>query len=533
MSFFLSFLKAGLQFYCWVGLLCSTISVSTSTVSYLGCVFLVAVQPGSPKSLSALPGSRATHNPQMPPSQHSNKHHHHPSTTSKNSPMPPKRKAPSSAKASSAKRARTAAGTQSPNESAIEDSITVLPRPLPATPSASRENAGSAVTTPAATTNKRTRSSTKKDNSAARGSAKPGSRKSTVTPKTRSTPRGNKNDDVVAEEVAEAEAVEGAGGEEEEAEVAPSVEPTNKRTDPFNAPSSSGDELSRDQRQVPKPAVKSKAKSRRPKITYKTRKPAVQVDGSDDEISTTRSSPVLPAEKVVPTPITPATTIKPRSRPPRTQRKRALPAPENLGVAPVAPMGLGSEEATPSAGKKRKRVSAGRKQILQQTKDDDIEEEEAEDGEKGEPDEPAVAQEEDVDGEHEIDEDFVATDGTIVAPGQSARALRKEERESAKKRLSLMKPANETIATLAGLEDPFASERPKRTRTEVVSENAAVPDPAVDAIPDADLEQFPAESIQRLKKRVMPKLMGRKRSKLVGVSDEEGYAYKNRYYLYL
>lgn len=330
----------------------------------------------------------------------------------------------------------------------------------------------------------------------------------------------------------------GEGGAEkgrEEAEVRSSAEPTDKRTDPFDAPSSSTDELSRDQPQVPKPALKAKAKSRRPKITYKTRKPVVQVDGSDDEISTTRSSPVPPAKKVVPTPVTPATTIKPRSRPPRTQRKRALPAPEDLDIAPVAPMGPRSEEATPSAGKKGKRASAGRKKTPQQTEEGNIEEEEgAGDREGEEPDELAVEQEEeDVDGEHEIDEDFVATDGTIVASGQSARALRKEERESAKKRLSLMTPAKETMATLAGLEDPFASERPKRTRTEIVSENVAVPDPAGDTDPDAEMEQFPAESIRLLKKRVMPKLMGRKRSKLVGVSDEEGYAHKTRYHLYL
>ncbi|KAG0639675.1 hypothetical protein HOY80DRAFT_71948 [Tuber brumale] len=432
--------------------------------------------------------------------------------------MPPKRKAPGSTKASSAKRARTAAGTQSPDKPTIGESIAVLPLP-PATPSTSRENAGSAVATPAATTSKRTRSSTKKDNSATPSSAKPGSRKSTLTPRTRSTPRGE-------------------NGDEEEAEARPSAEPIDKRADPFDAPSSSGDELSRDQRQVPRPALKTKAKSRRPKITYKTRKPVVQIDGSDDEISTTRSSPVFPARKVVPAPVTPATTIKPRSRPPRTQRKRALPPPESLDVAPVAPVGAESEEATPSAGKKGKRANAGRKQILEQTGEDDIEEEEEEEEagsrEDEEPDELVAAQEEeDVDGEHEIDEDFVATDGRIVTAGQSARALRKEEREAAKKRLSLMTPAKETMATLAGLEDPFASGGPRRTRTEIVSENAAVSDPAADAIADADLEQFPAESIQRLKKRVMPKLMGRKRSKLVGVSDEEGYAYKTRYHLYL
>lgn len=446
--------------------------------------------------------------------------------------MPPKRRVPGSAKTSSAKRARTATGTQSPNGSVIADSIAVLPPPLPTTPSTSQENADPALSTPAATTAKRTRSSAKKDSSATPGSAKPGSRKSTATPRTRSTPRGRKGDDAVAEDAMGGEG--GAGKGKEEVEVRSSAEPTDKRTDPFDAPSSSTDELSRDQRQVPKPALKAKAKSRRPKITYKTRKPVVQVDGSDDEISTTRSSPVPPAKKVVPTPVTPATTIKPRSRPPRTQRKRALPAPEDLDIAPVAPMGPGSEEATPSAGKKGKRASAGRGKITRQTEEGNVEEEGAGDRESEEPDELAVEQEEeDVDGEHEIDEDFVATDGTIVASGQSARALRKEERESAKKRLSLMTPAKETMATLAGLEDPFASERPKRTRTEIVSENMAAPDPAAGAVPDAEMEQFPAESILLLKKRVMPKLMGRKRSKLVGVSDEEGYAHKIRYHLYL
>ncbi|CUS08580.1 unnamed protein product [Tuber aestivum] len=437
--------------------------------------------------------------------------------------MPPKRKAPGSAKASSAKRARTAAGTQSPNRPAIGDSIAVLP-PVPATPSASRENAGSAAATAADTTAKRTRNSSKKDGSATPGSAKLSSRRSTLTPRIRGTPRRKRDDDAVAEEVLEGEG--GAGEDEEEPGAGPSAEPTDKRTDPFDAPSSSGDELSKDQPQVPKPSLGAKAKSRRPKITYKTRKPVVQVDGSDDEISTTRSSPVLPAKKVVPAPVTPATTIKPRSRPPRTQRKRALPAPENLGVAPVAPIGHGSEEATPSAGKKGVRASAARKKIPQQTKEDDIEEEEEKeevgDGEDEESDEMVAPPEEDVDGEHEIDEDFVATGGTIVTSGQSARALRKEERESAKKRLSFMTPAKETMATLVGLEDPFASERPKRTRVEIVSENMVASDPAADAIPDADLEQFPVESIQRLKKRVMPKLMGRKRTKLVGVLDEEG-----------
>jgi len=404
----------------------------------------------------------------------------------------------------------------------------VLP-PLPTTPSASQENAGPAVSTPAATTTKRTRSSAKKDSSATPGSAKPGSQKSTVTPRTRSTPRGKKGDDAVAEE---AVGEGGVGREKEDAEVRSSTEPTDKQADPFDAPSSSADELSRDQRQAPKPALKAKSKSRRPKITYKTRKPVVQVDGSDDEISTTRSSPVPPVKKVVPTPVTPATTIKPGSRPPRTQRKRALPAPEKPDVAPVAPME--PEEATPSAGRKGKKASASRKKIVRPTGEGDVEEAGAGDREGEELDELAAGQEEeDVDGEHEIDEDFVATDGTIVTSGQSARALRKEERESAKRRLSLMTPAKETMATLAGLEDPFASERPKRTRTEIVGENMAVPDPATDAVPDADMEQFPAESIRRLKKRVMPKLMGRKRSKLVGVSDEEGYADKTRYRLYL
>ena len=440
--------------------------------------------------------------------------------------MPPKRKVPASAKASSAKRARTAAGTQSPNGPVIGDTIAVLPLPLPTTPSASQENASPAVSTPAATTTKRTRSSAKKDSSATPGSAKPGSQKSTVTPRTRSTPRGKKSDAVAEEAVGEGGAGKGKG----EAEVRSSTEPTDKQADPFDAPSSSADELSRDQRQAPKPALKAKAKSRRPKITYKTRKPVVQVDGSDDEISTTRSSPVPPVKKVVPTPVTPATTIKPRSRPPRTQRKRALPAPENPDVAPVAPME--PEEATPSAGRKGKKASASRRKTIQPAEEGDVEEAGAGEGE--ELDELAVGQEEeDVDGEHEIDEDFVATDGTIVTSGQSARALRKEERESAKRRLSLMTPAKETMATLAGLEDPFASERPKRTRTEIVGENMAVPDPAADATPDADMEQFLAESVRRLKKRVMPKLMGRKRSKLVGVLDEEGYAHKTRYHLYL
>jgi len=404
----------------------------------------------------------------------------------------------------------------------------VLP-PLPTTPSASQENTSPAVSTPAATTTKRTRSSAKKDSSATPSSAKLGSQKSTVTPRTRSTPRGKKGEDAVAEEVV---GEGGAGKGKEEAEVRSSAEPTDKQADLFDAPSSSADELSRDQRQAPKPALKAKAKSRRPKITYKTRKPVVQVDGSDDEISTTRSSPVPPVKKVVPTPVTPATTIKPRSRPPRTQRKRALPAPENPDVAPVAPMV--PEEATPSAGRKGKKASSCSKKIPQRTEEGDVEEGGAGDREGEELDELAVGQEEeDVDGEHEIDEDFIATGGGIVTSGQSARALRKEERESAKRRLSLMTPAKETMATLAGLEDPFASERPKRTRTEIVSENMAVPDPAAGAIPDADMEQFPAESIRRLKKRVMPKLMGRKRSKLVGVSDEEGYAHKTRCHLYL
>src|SRR5205807_2022942 len=103
----------------------------------------------------------------------------------------------------------------------------------------------------------------KKDSSATPGSTKSSSRKSTLTPRTRSTPRG-KNGDDVAEEV-----VEGGGGaeeEEEEAKARSSVKPTDKQTDPFDAPSSSGDELSKDQRQVPRPTLKAKAKSRRPKI---------------------------------------------------------------------------------------------------------------------------------------------------------------------------------------------------------------------------------------------------------------------------
>lgn len=428
--------------------------------------------------------------------------------------MPSKRKAAGPAKASSAKRARTAAASRSPqNLDDVADSIVVTGSPF----------FGDAPAESATPTSTLRRGRSKKDASATPGSTTGASGKKTPSaPKTRRSARGQQREDATgdddgsAEDEEEEEEEGGADGDAGNKHLAEMPTVQNDTHDKH----SSGDELSRDQRPAskkPAAAVKatsSKPRSKHSKVTYKSRRSAVvklrndDANGSSDEIShTTRSSPAIASRKVVPAPVTPATTLKPRSRPPRTQKKRVVPAPSGLNVAPVAPMAAGSEEVTPSAGHDR-RASSGRRLAAPQPEEDDAEEEGGKSG--------------------EIDGSPGSSDGKIaVTPSLSARALREKGREELKKRLSLVTPAKETMATLAGLEDPFAIDDQKKKSAKKGDSAADVPAETSDAPPVASdttgLEDFPVSSIRHLKKRVLGKLMGRERINLVGVAAEEKY----------
>jgi hypothetical protein len=82
------------------------------------------------------------------------------------------------------------------------------------------------------------------------------------------------------------------------------------------------------------------------------------------------------------------------------------------------------------------------------------------------------------------------------------------------------------MATLAGLEDPFAIEESKKKPTKEHSGTDVPADTseAPPVVPDTtDLEHFPESSMRHLKKRVLGKLMGRERIKLVGIAEEEKY----------
>ncbi|KAH8145166.1 uncharacterized protein LAJ45_10830 [Morchella importuna] len=252
--------------------------------------------------------------------------------------------------------------------------------------------------------------------------------------------------------------------------------------DVFDAPSS--DELSQSQRVNPTPKRRPK-----PRITYKSRRTSVG-ESDDDPLTrsphTTRSSPIKVAAKAVDLPTTPATTIKPRSKPPRARKKDA----------PRADALPGEEDGTPSAAVRAARGGYG-----------SVHETDAE----GEDEDIAV----EVEAEEEVDpdEDVVGGDGRIAAAPAPALATAQKDREKEKaaRRRSMPTPAKKTVE-LDGMKDPFAIDDEPRKTAEKKKQNGGAP-----------AKKFDQAAMKALKKHLLPKLMGRERVKLVGVEEEEAH----------
>lgn len=293
--------------------------------------------------------------------------------------------------------------------------------------------------------------------------------------------------------------------ETEDSELPPSVpEPESASKDVFDPPSS-GDELAAPQR-VSNPTPKRRNITRKPRITYKSRRSSLlsrgetdEVSGSEgDPISVTKSSPIMVAKKAVPIPSTPATTIKPRGRPPRARKKGAPEVPVSVEVAPVAMM-----EVTPSAVVRTRggRLSYGSLHETDAEGDDDVD---------------------------MMDEDVVTGDGTIAAAAPVIPAPKEKEKKKerdpykgrANRRRSLPAPAKKSLA-LDGMVDPFAI--PEGKGDADADQNGGVAGTDAAAAGVAEQEKFSEKAMKALKKRIMAKLMGRKRCKLVGVTEEEAH----------
>ncbi|KAH0604520.1 uncharacterized protein H6S33_006897 [Morchella sextelata] len=418
--------------------------------------------------------------------------------------MPPKRKTPgTAAQPSSSKRVRIASGTPPPptrtrspgeeterqDENGDGEAGTRPPATAEAgsgrrAPGRPRRNTLEAPPqTPAAPSTPRA------------GGASSGRRKTPATTrKSRSAaapapeaaaPAENPPADTAAAAAAEAE---GEGEDDAAAAALPLPLPPAAASDGGDAPSS--DELSQSQSQRVNPTPKRRPK---PRITYKSRRTSVGESDSDpltrSSPHTTRSSPIKVAAKAVDLPTTPATTVKPRSKPPRARKKDA----------PRADALPAEEDGTPSAA-----VRAAARGGYGSVHETDAE---------GEDEDIAVEVEVVVEEEVDPDEDVVGGDGRIAA-APPATVQKDREREKASRRRSMPTPAKKTVE-LDGMEDPFAidDDEPRKTPEKKQQQNGG----------GAAAKRFDQAAMKALKKHLLPKLMGRERVKLVGVEEEEAH----------